>query len=323
MKPRSRRNDRARTLAQENTPPWLLLLLSLPANRNSERVQVWRQLKRIGALPLGTSGYLLPNNAINEERAQWLATTIRGYKGSASVVQVQAIDQLPRQEIVERFNSARSQEYQELIESVSKIQKRKTPASQLANARRRFEEIVEIDFFGCALRHRAEQLLARGDLPIHSEMNRKRKSQPVKLSEFQNRVWLTRPRPGIDRVGSAWLIRRFIDRHAKFAFAMSVSETPHAVPFDMFEGKGFSHLGDDCTFETLFKEFAIRHPKVKVLAQMVHDADLHDGKFGRSEALTLDAVLKGWVEARVDDPELLRRGIELFEGLFRNLKSPS
>jgi hypothetical protein len=87
----------------------------------------------------------------------------------------------------------------------------------------------------------------------------------------------------------------------------------------MFQAGGFGHRGDDCTFETLRKEFAIRDPKVEAVAEMIHDADLSDEKFGRSEALGLDRVLIGWAHEGISDDELLRRGMELIEGLYRAL----
>ena len=137
--------------------------------------------------------------------------------------------------------------------------------------------------------------------------------------EFRNRVWVTRPRPGIDRSASAWLIRRFIDPKSSFTFADDPKKRPNAVPFDMFGGVGFGHRGDDCTFETLRNEFAVRDPRVAALAEMVHDADLEDGKFARQEAMGVDRVLVGWAQQGASDQELLRRGMEMIDGLYQSL----
>ena len=131
---------------------------------------------------------------------------------------------------------------------------------------------------------------------------------------------MTRPRPGIDRVSSAWLILRFIDPHARFIFATNSGKVAPAMAFDMFRADGFGHRGDDCTFETLCKEFQISDPKVKVISQIIHDADLGDEKFERSEGIALDHVLIGWAEQGLPDQELLQRGIELIEGLYRSLR---
>jgi len=142
----------------------------------------------------------------------------------------------------------------------------------------------------------------------------------VSSAAYQNRVWMTRPRPGIDRVSSAWLIRHFIDDKARFVFHADPNTRPDAVAFDMFCAQGFGHRGEDCTFETLCKEFSIRDARVRRIAQMIHDADLGDEKFGRIEALGLDKVLNGWAKQDVPDDELLQRGIDLITGLYESLK---
>jgi hypothetical protein len=308
--------------AAVSPPPWLLLVFSLPAKRKSERVEIWRKLRRTGTLPLGPPGYVLPNSAVNQEQFEWLAAIIRGYKGQASIVQVQTIDNLPFEELVQRFDEARSRDYQALLKDLSRMQKQKTlNGIRLSGIRRRFEEITAIDFFDCALRKQAEELLVRATLGaetksvIHSQPKR-----TDKKTEFQNKTWVTRPRPGIDRVSSAWLINSFIDPAAKFAFAHKATDLPRAIPFDMFEAGGFSHVGDKCTFEVLRTEFAIRDRKIRVMAEMIHDADLRDARFGRPEGIAIDAVLTGWAEQGISDEVLLVRGMEIFHGLFRSMK---
>jgi hypothetical protein len=306
----------AAKLERANTSAWLLLVFSLPTKRKSERVEIWRKLKRIGALALGPSGYLLPHNPQTQEQFEWLAATIRGYKGQASVLQVNAIDDLPPEELAKRFNEARSHDYQALIRTLGHMQRRKLAIGpQLERGRRRLQEIAAIDFFACALRKRVEDLL----LSL-TEGNREPKQTAVRKSEFRGKTWVTRPRPGIDRVSSAWLIRKFIDPEALFVFSANAAATPNAIPFDMFEGSGFSHRSDDCTFETLCKEFGLQDPKVFVIAQIVHDADLGDEKFGRREGETLDSVLGGWATQAVEDLVLLERGMQLIDGLYRGMR---
>src|SRR6185437_4197505 len=130
---------------QESRAPWLLLIFSLPAKRASERVQVWRKLKRHGALPLRSSGYVLPNNATNQERFEWLAAAIRKYKGEASVVQVYAIDDLPSEALVQRFVETRSRDYEALLRELQKVRPTSAGASShVARLRNRFQEIAEI-----------------------------------------------------------------------------------------------------------------------------------------------------------------------------------
>ena len=130
---------------------------------------------------------------------------------------------------------------------------------------------------------------------------------------------MTRPRPHIDRIASAWLIRRFHDPDAKFAFADAADAARKGIPFDVL-GAEFGHHGEDCTFETLMKRFAIKDHRVTVIAEIVHEADLHDGKFTRNEATGVDLAINGLVEATADDHELLERGMAIFEGLYAVLK---
>jgi hypothetical protein len=299
---------------------WLLLAFTLPTKRASQRVEVWRKLQRYGTVPLGNSGYLLPNNAVNEERFQWLATAIRKYGGDASIVHVQGIDNLSTPQLIGRFAEARSREYQELIRQLdefSALPQQKRAVGRLSRLRSRFQEIVEVDFFESPLQKRAGELLAKADAARAT--TRKPETPKINPRDYIRRVWVTRPRPGVDRSASAWLIRRFIDSKARFAFAPEEKVPDASVPFDMFHERGFGHRGDDCTFETLTKEFRIRNQRVKVISEIIHDADLADQKFGRKEGYGIDEVLKGWARQRISDQDLLDRGMQLIEGLYHSL----
>jgi hypothetical protein len=296
---------------------WLLLTFTLPTKRASQRVEIWRKLQRYGTVPLGNSGYLLPSNPVNEERFQWLATAIRKYGGDASIVHVQSIDNISTPQLIGRFAEAREREYQELISQLqgfSTMPRQKQSVGRLSRLRSRFQEIVEVDFFDSPLQKRVGELLAKADAArVTAQV-----SEPPKIDpqDHRNRVWVTRPRPGVDRCASAWLIRRFIDSKARFAFASEEHVPGGAVPFDMFHEGGFGHRGDDCTFETLQKDFRIRDRKVKVISEIIHDADLADDKFGRKEGYGIDEVLKGWARQGISDQELLARGMQLIEGLY-------
>jgi hypothetical protein len=299
--------------------PWLLLTFTLPTKRASQRVEVWRKLQRDGAVPLGNSGYLLPNNFTNQERFEWLATTIRKYAGEASVVMVQSIDNLSTPQLIGRFAEARAREYQELIRELQKgssTPHQKLAPGRLSRLRARFQEIVAIDFFDSPVQKRVEELLARADTSP-TPAGEIAKINPL---GYRRRVWVTRPRPGIDRSASAWLIRRFIDKKARFTFAPEEHVPSEAVPFDMFQG-GFGHRGEDCTFETLQKLFRIRDKKVGVIGQIIHDSDLLDEKFGRKEGFGIDEVLNGWAKQGIPDKELLERGIQLIEALYHSVPS--
>ncbi len=295
---------------------WLLLVFSLPAKRASQRVEMWRKLQRYGTLPLRSSGHVLPNSTANQEKLEWLAATIRSYKGQASVVQVQAFDDLPHERLRQLFLEASSRAYERLLRELNKLvslPQSQRPARQLSRLRREFQQIAATDFFANPLRGHVETALARADK--EKTVSPKRKA---KAAEYRNRIWVTRPRPGVDRVSSAWLIERFVDPKARFVFADDPATHPAAVPFDMFSPQGFGHRDQNCTFETLCKEFAIRDGRVRRIAQIIHDADLGDEKFGRMEGLGLDQVLNGWARQEVPDEKLLRRGMELIEGLYNS-----
>jgi len=297
----------------------LLLIFSLPAKNASQRVDIWRKLQRYGMLPLRSAGHLLPNTAMNQERMEWLAASIRSYKGQASVVEVQRFDDLSHDRLKELFQEARSRDYQKALHEAKKLlasSPSRKPGGRLNRIRRRLQELQDIDFFGNPLRAKLESFLAATETQEDGNM---RTATSRKSSQYLNRQWITRPRPGIDRVSSAWLIRRFIDAKARFLFGPDPDLHPTAIPFDMFCQQGFGHRGEDCTFETLCKGFSIRDKKVKRIAQIIHDADLGDDKFGRAEGEGLDSVLHGWAKQDLPDDELLRRGMDLIEGLYDSL----
>jgi len=223
-------------IAERNSsvPPWLLLAFSLPRKGASFRVAVWRKLQRYGSLPLGNSGYLLPNSASNREKFEWLATAIRGAQGEASVLEVQSIDNYSSSHLTKRFSAARSRDYRDLLKALRSAASasKKSPA-YIARLRLRFQEIVSIDFFGSPLREQVDQTL------LAMQERQSTLASPdlgkVLRSEYRNRKWVTRPRPGVDRVLSAWLIRKFIDPKARFVFSSENEKPTGAVPLKSSE----------------------------------------------------------------------------------------
>jgi len=304
-------------MSVRNAARWLLLAFTLPSKLASQRVEIWRKLQRYGTVPLGNSGYLLPNSTSNEERFQWLASAIRKHGGDASVVRVESIDNMTPPQLRSRFSEARDREYQEVIAGIQKasasLAKGKLEA-RLGRLRLRFQEIVEVDFFTSPVQERVRELLKRVSMPQGTKPSPS--GATVNTNEYKGRFWVTRPRPGVDRCASAWLIRRCIDPKARFMFAPEERVPSFAVPFDMFHGEGFSHRGGDCTFETLAKMFRIRDARVATIGQMIHDADFADGRFGRKEGFGVDEILKGWARRGMADRKLLERGMELIEGLY-------
>jgi hypothetical protein len=306
------------TDGSRKSSPWLLLTFSLTKKGASLRVSVWRKLQVFGALAFGNSGYLLPSSPQNQERFEWLASAIRGGQGEASVVEVQSIDNMSKAQLMGKFSEARRREYADLVKEIRKATtgepSRQRPAT-LSRLRQRFQEIAGIDFFNSPMRGEAERLLNKAFEPQECTPPSLQISKASR-ADYRHRVWVTRPRPGVDRVTSAWLIRRFIDPKARFVFAAEDKVPARAVPYDTYSG-GFGHSGDDCTFETLVKAFGIRDKRVGIIAQIVHDADLFDDKFGRKEGFGIDEVMKGWAREGLSDRELLDRGMQLAEGLFQ------
>lgn len=303
---------------------WLLLLYGLPARRGSARVNLWRKLKSFGAVQLKTSAYVLPDTSAHYERFQWLATQIQDSGGEATLIRVAQIEGLADNEIVGMFNDARAAEYKQLVAECrdSMAHYRKNGAGSLAadleKHHRRFNEIQQVDYFQAPAAYDAQIVLQKAEKLLRPKAPA---AKPEKLdpSRFSGKTWLTRPRPGIDRCGSAWLVRKFIDPKARFVFGMEPSKNPQAIPFDMADVE-FSHHGDDCTFETLVKRFGVADKAVRQMAQMVHDADLEDGKYQRPECLGINCVLDGWAKTGISDAELLAKGIDCFEGLYQRLR---
>jgi hypothetical protein len=267
-----------------------------------------------------TSTYLLPDEPAQYEQFQWLAQQIRDYGGESTLVRAQEIEGLTKEKVIAMFNDARAKDYCELKKSLqSFIERRRkmdteVAAAELERLTRQFRDIREIDFFDSPRGHDLEMLLRRAEGP-----RRLRRLEILDAKQYQGKTWLTRPRPEIDRVGSAWLISKFIDRKPKFVFAPSADALPGAIPFDMLDAE-FSHHGNYCTFETLIRRFAISDKLVAKIGEMIHDADLDDDRFQRVEAVGIDRVLKGWAKEGLPDKEILRRGFECFDALYAFLQ---
>jgi hypothetical protein len=257
---------------------------------------------------------------MNQERPEWLATSIRSSKGQAAVANVCSFDELRNEQIEQMFNEARTREYQLLEKELKKFAKLRTrdkSQASILRLKRRLQQIVEIDFFGSPIRARIEEAVQQLESDGDKEELREGKQTP---KDYVGRTWITRPQPGIDRISSAWLILRYIDSQAKFVFDKDPGHHPDAIPFDMFNAGGFGHLGNDCTFETIVKTFSIKDSRLRLVAQAIHDADLADEHFGRIEALGIDRVLDGWNKQGMANEEVLRRGMEMIDGLYNGIR---
>src|SRR5712691_12273309 len=300
---------------------WLLLLLSLPPRPSSLRVRAWRRLKALGAVALKSGAYLLPDSPDRYEQFQWLAQEVEKDRGEATLLKVDRVENMKQPEVVRLFQEARDTDYADLTDRYRKLGTTKGPrvAGELARLAREMDRLVDIDFFDApgrqqALRARetAERRLTRplraGAIP----------AAPLDLKTLQGRRWVTRPRPHVDRIASAWLIKRFLDPGAEFLFAAPNEVPAGAIPFDM-AGVEFGHQGDHCTFETLLHRSGLRDRRLAAIAEIVHEADLRDEKFTREEARGLDLVLRGLLAAVKDDHEALAQGLTLFDGLYATI----
>lgn len=298
---------------------WLFLVYQLPARPSNARVKTWRRLHQVGALPWRNSGYVLPNTAENREHFEWLRGEVGSMKGQATVFEAQHLDAGSEEEIVREFRRARQRDF----EAIRAAARKAGPAAGrlLKSLRERLAAVTAIDFFSADGRDKAEAALDRLDQRL-SPRGRIPAAPEGKLmpNKFRNRIWITRPRPGIDRMGSAWLIRRFIDPRARFRFAAKPPSSAQALPFDMY-GVEFSHHGNDCTFETLVRRFGVRDPAVRWLARIVHDLDLKEARYGAPEAAAVGRLVEGLRQMHANDQRLLEAGMDMFEALYRSFQT--
>jgi len=311
---------------------WLVLMVSLPPHPSSLRVRVWRKLRALGAVPLRKSVYLLPPTPDNFERFQWLGQEVQKDGGEATFLSVDNIENMKRSEVIRLFQQLRNQDYRVLVERYRKMARgldRKTPphstarrSEELARFVRELERIREIDFFDAAGYHEAKRLQETIEMRLHPRQTGAPTEADLPMDSLRGRRWVTRPRPHVDRIGSAWLIKRFIDPEAEFVFAPSKEFPSDAIPFDA-AGVEFGHQGEDCTFETLVSRLGQRDRRMTHLAEIIHEVDLRDQKFPRDEARGIDLAIRGLLATFKDDQEVLAHGMILFDGLYAALSDRS
>ena len=304
---------------------WLALVYQLPAHPSNGRVKIWRRLQQLGAVAVKNAVHLLPDSAQAREDFEWLKTEVAAAGGQATIFQVASMSDEPA--VIGGFKAVKVRQYKTLLKEARAM--RKTTKGDQTDARRltavrglqeRLERVSEHDFFESAGRGEVEAVLHE----LAAGPRAGRKSSPpaaasnIAIDEYKRRVWVTRPRPGVDRFASAWLIRRFIDRDARFVFAADPSRHPNAVPFDMYVDAGFRHEGDLCTFEVLQRRFAIRETAVTRIAEIVHDVDLKEDRYKSNDAPTVRRLVDGLRAAISDDAKLLEQGIVFFEALYQS-----
>jgi hypothetical protein len=316
----------------ESRSAWLLLAHQLPPKPAYFRVKIWRRLQDLGSVAIKASLYALPSNTETREDFQWLLREIQEGGGEATLFEARLVDGLTDQEVRALFDQARDADYDalavearslaEMVASEPEQWRVRIPEFRplLAKLRRRLAEVVEIDFFGANGRDAIEGLLSgiESRLTEAVEIEKKEETMPAEQEKPHGRTWVTRRGVHVDRIASAWLIRRFIDPEARFKFVSDKGYVPEPgeIRFDMFEAE-YTHEGDHCTFEVLLARLGQPEPALQAIAEIVHDIDLKDGKFGREEAAGIKTLIAGIAAATDDDSRRLERGATVFEDLYK------
>jgi len=303
------------------SPPWLFLIHQIPPTPAYLRVKVWRRLQRLGAVPVKSSVYVLPNVAQAREDFTWLQREIAGEGGDALVCEVALVDGLSDAQVEAMFRAARDEDYAALARDADELastdSERAKASAALARLRKRLGETASIDFHGAAGKRDAEAALAAAEARI------RRADAPVPRDAatgeaLRGRTWVTRAGVFVDRIASAWLIRRFIDSDARFRFVTDARyrPVPGEMRFDMYEAE-FTHEGDRCTFEVLLERMGLGDDAaLAAVAEVVHDIDLKDAKFGRPETPGIELLLAGLARAEPDDARRLEHGAAFFDALY-------
>lgn len=314
---------------------WLLLIHQIPPKPNYFRVKIWRRLQQVGAVAIKQSVYVLPKSEQTYEDLTWILKEITEGGGEALLSEAFFLEGLSNEQVEAMFQTARDADYKQIVEEAQSmaeaisqenigsskiISKIKT---QFSHLKRRFEYVVAIDFFGASGRGAAEGVIA----DIESRLRGIRHETPVSIKSVQKvrgRKWVTRKGIYVDRIACVWLIKRFIDQNARFKFVSSNKYRPKKdeLRFDMFEAE-FTHEGDQCTFEVMVQRFRLDDPAFAPIAEIIHDIDLKDEKFGRQEAPGLNLLFSGIAMAHEKDEERLERGSVILDQLYEYFRRQS
>jgi hypothetical protein len=313
------------------SPPWLLLIHQLPPKPDYVRVKVRRRLQGLGAVALKSTVYVLSNRPETVEDFEWLRGEIEADGGDATLCAAHLVGGLSDDEVEALFRAGREADYAEIARAArSAAAEAADPASaraEVARLRRRIDDVVRVDFFDAGGRADAERAI--DDLETQANEGAGREGSTTRagpgaagaVAGVRGRTWVTREDIFVDRIASAWLIRRFIDPAATFKFVRprAYRPQPGELRFDMYRGE-YTHEADRCTFETLLGRFGLGGDRaLTAIAEIVHDIDLKDEKFGRAEAAGVALVLGGIRRAHPNDADRLAHGATLFDGLYAQL----
>jgi|SRR5882757_4449568 len=320
--------------ARDGDPKWLFLLHQLPAKPAYARVKVWRRLQSLGAVTVKNAVYALPDNSETREDFAWLAKEIVASGGEALVCEAELVEGLTDEELRATFERVRNEDYERIATEAAALAARLDEessdaaaaevAAQVVRLRRQLLETRAIDFFGAGARDAADGSLAvlEARLQEGGDMSEPTSApQASGADALRGKVWVTREAVQIDRIASAWLIRRFIDPAARFKFVPGRAYLPRAgeVRFDMFEGE-YTHEGDRCTFEVLLQRASLHDSALGAIGEIIHDIDLKDGKYGREETAGIRIVMVGIAAGQRDDEERLARGSAVLDDLYQSFR---
>ena len=314
---------------------WIMLIHSIPPRPNYLRVKIGRRLQKLGAIAVKNSVYALPRSDGAREDLEWLAHEITADGGDASLCESRFIGGLTDDAIEQQFRFARQRDYIELakearrlVDTVSKsarlpAKRRAQAETALERLRKRGEEILAIDFFGAPGRAELESLRRAAEDEIHPPRPADPQNTPdvPSLRRVRGRTWVTRKGIHVDRIASAWLIRRFIDADARFKYVEAKGYVPAAgeLRFDMFDAE-FTHEGALCTFEVLLARWGGDDPALRRIADMVHDLDLRDRKFEREETAGFSALITGICLRHREDAARLEEGSAMLDAFHRTFQ---
>ena len=304
---------------------WLLLIHQLPAKPAYQRVKTWRRLQGLGAVAIKNAVHALPASEQAQEDFEWLLREIRDGGGEALICEARLVDGLSDAEVQAMFNAARGADYDALAQearNLSEALDRPDIRTRLARLKAGVVQTVAIDFFGANGRETVDGLIAGLEARLDEEDATGKARADVTpgvtgLGSLSNRVWVTRQGVYVDRIASAWLIRRFIDPDARFRFVRAKGHVPQdgELRFDMFEAE-FTHEGDRCTFEVLLARLNLNDPALTAIAEIVHDIDLKDARYGRAETDGIANLITGLCLTNKDDAQRLVRGAAVLDDLY-------
>jgi hypothetical protein len=309
---------------------WLILAFQLPTEEAYTRVKIWRRLQGIGAVSFRNAVYLLPAEEQTQEDFEWILREIRACRGEGAVFEGELTASSYDQALRSLFDAARESDYRALAEELkSAISARPGECPDAAErralearVRRRLQEIETIDFFDANGRETVHALLGRLE-PAHSTAQEEvPMSEPQSPLNLSGRTWVTRAGVRVDRMASAWLIRRRIDPQAQFKFVDARTYRPRTgeVRFDMFEAE-YTHDADRCTFEVLMDLAGGGDDGLKAIGEIVHDLDIKDRKFDRPEAAGIRQLIDGIIAGAESDDQRLERSAGLFDDLYRSFSA--